>query len=361
MFLISVLVFKMGIAPLNIDVGAWHEKDRDLLFNYPMTTIYLVTTDIDWVNRKKILENFDNGQWIQSSLWTNVGIYVWLVSSKVYNILNQASWVQFSSYESLSGSVSWTQLTALAKAAFYISLVFMFLTINMKIFTMLMTRFIGIIIHSVFIPLNVAMLWSPYVEKIWLRSLVSYMGSLLITPIIYWIAWFWITILLTFKTNIMIQANANASTDVYLYSSLMLILWYWLYTFIYQVSQNFGSELENIILGYSGKSGYDSSADVQQWMGAAKQYLWIAAMQQGMQQVVSQGGTIAAWKVGNTAWALWWAWIAGVWKAASILWANNVWWKIEKFWMDIATRQAQKLAGIPQANVPPQDNTGGTV
>jgi hypothetical protein len=29
--------------------------------------------------------------------------------------------------------------------------------------------------------------------------------------------------------------------------------------------------------------------------------------------------------------------------------------------MDIATRQAQKLAGIPQANVPPQDNTGGTV
>jgi hypothetical protein len=62
---------------------------------------------------------------------------------------------------------------------------------------------------------------------------------------------------------------------------------------MYQVANNFGTELENLILGYSGRSGYDSSADVQQGMGAAKTYLGLAAAQQAAQQAPGQLASFA--------------------------------------------------------------------
>lgn len=369
-FLISVLVFKMGIAPLNVEDG----HDRDLLFKYPMTTIFMAATDIDGPNRKLILENYAKNQGVKQSFNENIWIYVSLVNEKVYTVLKEANTLDITSI----GSISWTavgnQIASVAKAAFYIMLVFMFLTINMKIFTMLMTRYIGIIIHSVFIPLNVAMLWSPYVEKIWLRSIVSYVWSLMITPIIYWVAWFWITILLTFKTNVQVSLWSGASVDVYLYGSLMLVLWYGLYTFLYQVTQNFGSELENIILGYSGKSGYDSSADVQQGMGAAKSYLWLAAMQQSAQGLISQAGMQAGWAIwsawmnagkfvaskwASSLWAVAWGSIYGAGKIASALWAGALWGKIEKFGSDLASKQATKLFGVNSNSTPTDSGSSG--
>lgn len=370
LFLISVLVFKMGIAPLNVE--DWH--DRDLLFKYPMTTIFMAATDIDGPNRKLILENYAKNQWVKQSFNDNIGIYVSIVNDKVYTVLKEASTLDITSLSSISWSAVGNQIASVAKAAFYIMLIFMFLTINMKIFTMLMTRYIGIIIHSVFIPLNVAMLWSPYVEKIWLRSIVSYIWSLLITPIIYGVAWFWITILLTFKTNVQVSLWAGANVDVYLYGSLMLVLGYWLYTFLYQVSQNFGSELENIVLGYSGRSWYDSSSDVQQGMGAAKSYLGLAAMQQSAQWLISQVGMQAGWAVWN-AWmnagkfaasksasSLWamagWG-IYGAGKIASALWAGDLGGKIEKFGSELASSQTKKLFGLNSTSTPTDSGSAG--
>lgn len=343
-FLISVLLFKMGIAPLNISEASpgWI-NDRDLLFRYPMTSIFMTVTDVDGATRKEILTNLYTSKDLKQSFNASISKYVDSVSKNIKSILSSADWLRTITigWEDWS-AIGWI-ITSLTKAAFYIMMVFMFLTVNFKIFTMLISRFVSIVIHSVFIPLNMAMLWTPLLEKIWLRSIVSYLGSLMITPIMFAILWFGLTLILTFKSNIILAVGDWAQTDLYLYGAIMIMLWYGVFTFMYQVANNFGTELENLILGYSGRSGYDSSADVQQGMGAAKTYLGLAAAQQAAQQAPGQLASFAGAKTAQSAGAIAWSGMYAVWKWLESIGLSNYWEKLSKMWWNLAVSQANKL------------------
>jgi len=216
----------------------------------------------------------------------------------------------------LQDLAQWTQkwlIVFLFISIFYVILLY---TIFMKLFSLFMalvTRFVNIIMSSMYLAFHIAMLGSDNTRGFWAKNLWSFVWDIIVTPVIAAFIWIAILILWFFASVIGIWDDSfiyfATWTDISWYEwilfswMLVLAILYWILNKLNKLVEYVGANFENII---SSKWG--------QWM---------------------QDSYATPWEAMNAAWKTWWLWK----KVWSMIWVWYAWsmmkWKITNWVKDM--------------------------
>lgn len=159
----------------------------------------------------------------------------------------------------------------------------------MKLFALLMslvTRFVNILMTSMYLSFHIAMLWSENTKWFWAKNIWSFVWDILVTPLIAAFVWMWILIL-WFFASVMWAGNEwfmyfgiwsewdEYQSALFSWMLIMIILWGMLNK-LHKVVEYVWANFENIVSTKWWQWMQDSYSNPGEAMGAASKVFWMA-------------------------------------------------------------------------------------
>jgi hypothetical protein len=340
---------------LAMEISTFKEEDRIVILSKPLTSLvelWIWIPAVDWLD-----SNIEENEWKEFISIHNQKEWDWIENwqlkfSKIFNSIADKSLFQFWRFLNLAWTIienewlnevsknysdniatnaenlyewakTWLILFLMVSILYIILLYIVF----MKLFALLMslvTRFVNIIMTSMYLSFHIAMLGSDSTKEFWKRNIWSFVWDILVTPLIA--AYLWISILILWFFASVVWAGDewfmyfwvwgnidDYQVSLFTWMLVLIILWGMLNK-LQKLVEYVWSNFENII-----------SIKWWQWMKDSYSNPWEAMN--------------AAWKVFWLAKTTWWMlsfWMAWKWiqnlknstqwyVSWNILWWNKTW------------------------------------
>ena len=202
----------------------------------------------------------------------------------------------------------------------------------MKLFSLLMslvTRFVNILMTSMYLSFHIAMLWSENTKWMWAKNIWSFVWDILVTPLIAAYVWICILILWFFADVVwsgsewLLYFWANSwwtdyQSHLFTWMIMLIILW-WMLNKLQKLVEFVWANFENIISSKWGQGMPDSYSNPAEAMNASSKVWWMA------KTTWKYMGLWYAWGKAKAAWMV--AWVA---VKEGAVWMSKAWYKWTK-------------------------------
>jgi len=324
---------------LKMEISAFDKEDQIIISSRPLTSLvelWIWLPAVDWISSE---QDENNGKTFTSihDRQNGDGIRNWNLEFKlIFKSIIEKSIFQFGRFTNLAMTISqketlnnivenntWSTAKELEQQAegheewlviflfisiFYIVMLYIIFMKLFNLFMALVTRFVNIIMSSMFLSFHLAMLGSENTKEFWKRNLWSFIWDILVTPLIA--AFIWIAILIlgffasvigTWDDSFIYFATWN---DIEWYESvlfswmLILAILYGILNKLNKVVEFVWANFENIISTKGGQGIQDSYATPWEAMDASGK-VWGMWKKVGTMLWVAKAWAMMKWTIAN--------------------------------------------------------------